>query len=442
MENILKVGYARMEITPDDPINLGGYGNDAVRISEEVRDPLYATCIAFTDGTGNTVLLFTTDALQAYEVLVTPAREAIAAEHGIPFENVIVAATHSHSTPAAYRTDPAVMAYREKYTEALKEAARKVMADRTEAAIYVGNAYTETLNWVRHYKMADGSTAGSNFGNWSSGIVGHTSQPDTVVQVVKFVRPGTKDILLTNFQAHPCHTGGIDKKVVSADYVGDMRKFVEERTGAKLAHFQGAACNHGGVSVDRREVRSADSEIYGQLLGGYVLEALRGARSVTGDMTVRSLRRDMDLPYDHSDGHLVEKAKEIQKIWHETYDRPLCNKLAQEIGQNSIYAVGHIVARAARPERGEMPIYALRVGPIGFACAPYELFGCNGRFIKEWSPYAMTFVVTHCNGSKSYLASKLAFHHGCYEVDSRWYPEGTAELLADNFVDMLKELKN
>ena len=65
MENILKVGYARMEITPDDPINLGGYGNDAVRISEEVRDPLYATCIAFTDGTGNTVLLFTTDALQA-----------------------------------------------------------------------------------------------------------------------------------------------------------------------------------------------------------------------------------------------------------------------------------------------------------------------------------------------------------------------------------------
>ena len=88
-----------------------------------------------------------------------------------------------------------------------------------------------------------------------------------------------------------------------------------------------------------------------------------------------------------------------------------------------------------------MPIYALKVGPLGFACAPYEMFGANGMFIKEWSPYAMTFVVTHCNGSKSYLASKLAFHHGCYEVDSRWYPEGTAELLADNFVDMLKELK-
>ena len=440
MEKLL-VGYGRVEITPDGPINLAGYGNDPVRISEEVRDPLYATCIAFTGSDGNTVLLFTTDMTQCYEAMATPTREAIAQEQGIPFENILVAATHTHSAPAGYRTDEVMMAFREKYTEGLKEAARKALADRAEAAIYVGNTYTERMNWVRHYKMADGSTAGSNFGNWSSGIVGHTSQPDTLLQVIKFVRPGTKDVVLTNFQAHPCHTGGIDKRVISADYIGDMRKFVEERTGARFAHFQGAAGNHGGVSVDKKEVRTADAAEYGQLLGEYVLKAMACMRIVTGDMTVKTLRRDMDLPYDHTDGHLVEKAKEIQKIWHETYDRPRCNKLAGEIGQNSIYAVGHIISRASRPERGEMPIYALRVGPLGFACAPYEMFGANGMFIKEWAPYATTFVVTHCNGSKSYLASKLAFHHGCYEVDSRWYPEGTAELLADNFVDMLKELK-
>ena len=437
----LMVGYGRVDITPDGPINLAGYGNDAVRISEEVRDPLYATCIAFTGPDGNTALLFTTDMTQASELIATPVREAIAQEQGIPFENIMVSATHTHSAPAAHRPEPVMEAFRAKYHAGLMEAARKAMADRTEAAVYVGNVYTENMNWVRHYKMADGTVAGSNFGNWSSGIVGHTSQPDTLLQVIKFVRPGAKDVLLTNFQAHPCHTGGIDKKVISADYIGDMRKYVEEKTGAKVAHFQGAAGNHGGVSVDRKEVRSSDAAVYGRLLGEYVLKALACTRSVTGDMTVKALRRDMDLPLDHTDGHLLEKAKEIQKIWHETYDRPLCNKLAREIGQNSIYAVGHIVARAGRPERGTMPIYALRVGPLGFACAPYEMFGTNGMFIKEWSPYATTFVVTCCNGSRSYLASKFAFHHGCYEVDSRVYPEGTAELLADNFVDMLKELK-
>ena len=437
----LKVGYGRAEITPEGPINLGGYGNDAVRISQEVRDPLYATCIAFTDPNGSTVLLFTTDMLSTYEALATPVREALSQEFGIPFENIMVSATHSHSTPAAARTDEVMMAFRAKYHEGLLDAARKAMDDRTDADIYVGNAYTENMNWIRHYKMADGTTAGSNFGNWSSGIVGHTSQPDTNLQVIKFVRPGNKDVVLMNWQAHPCHTGGIDKRVVSADYIGDVRKFVEEKTGAKFAFFQGAAGNHNGNSVDKKEVRTADSAEYGKLLGGYVLKALECTRSVVGDMSVRTLRRDMDLPYDHTDGHLVEKAKEIYQVWRETYDRPRCNKLANEIGQNSIYAVGHLIARADRPERGEMSIYALKVGPLGFACAPYEMFGANGMFIKEWAPYAMTFVVSCCNGSKSYLASKLAFRHGCYEVDSRWYPEGTAELLADNFVDMLKELK-
>jgi hypothetical protein len=29
------------------------------------------------------------------------------------------------------------------------------------------------------------------------------------------------------------------------------------------------------------------------------------------------------------------------------------------------------------------------------------MFGSNGMFIKEWAPYAMTFVVSCCNGSKS-----------------------------------------
>ena len=437
----LRIGYARVDITPEEHVHLTGYGNDAIRLSEEFRDKIYSTCIAFTDEADNTVLLFTTDTMATYDVVTGPLRQQIAEEHGLPFENVQIASTHTHSAPAITMKTPAMEAYREKYCEGAKEAARKALADRAEGSIYVGNAYTEYMNFIRHYKMADGTHAGANFGSWASGVVGHTSQPDTNLQVIKFVRPGTKDIVLVNYQAHPCFTGGIDKRVLSADYIGDMRTFVETKTGAKFAFFQGAAGNHNGNSVDKKEVRTADSAEYGKLLGGYVLKALECTRSVVGDMSVKALRRDMDLPYDHSDGHLVEKAREIYQVWRETYDRPMCNKLAKEIGQNSIYAVGHLIARADRPERGEMSIYALKVGPLGFACAPYEMFGSNGMFIKEWAPYAMTFVVSCCNGSKSYLASKLAFRHGCYEVDSRWYPEGTAELLADNFVDMLKELK-
>jgi hypothetical protein len=52
----------------------------------------------------------------------------------------------------------------------------------------------------------------------------------------------------------------------------------------------------------------------------------------------------------------------------------------------------------------------------------------------------VTFVVSCCNGAFAYLASKAAFDYGCYEKDNRKFVRGTAEKVADNFVEMLKEM--
>lgn len=441
MEDLLKVGYGRVDITPDDLVHLTGYGNDSVRVAEEIRDQLYATCIAFTDAEGNTGIVCTTDALNTYGSVMTPIRQAIADELGIPFENINVAATHSHSTPAITMNTPEMAKYREKFKAGIVEAARKAMEDRAPGMIYVAGTPTERMNFVRHMKMADGTYAGSNFGDWRSGIVGHSSNNDSWVQVIKIDRIGAKSIIMVNWQAHPCFTGGIDKKVMSADYISDVRKYIEMKTGARFAFFQGAAGNHNGVSTKRCETKSDDSQVYGELLGDYVLRALECTVQVKGGK-VQGIRRDVELELDHSDDHLVPQAKEIWNEWVQTYDRPACNKRAmEELGQNSIYAVSHILARANRPQTDIMSLFALKVGDLAFACAPYEMFGESGMHIKDFAPYAMTFIMSCCNDSRSYLATKLAFGHGCYEVDSRWYPMGTAEKLADEFVDMLKEIK-
>ena len=125
----------------------------------------------------------------------------------------------------------------------------------------------------------------------------------------------------------------------------------------------------------------------------------------------------------------------------EKADRNYSNKQAREIGLNSIYAVNGVLMRQTLPESEKMDIYAFRVGDLGFVTAPYEMFGESGMFIKEKAPYAMTFVVSCANHAQAYLASDLAFSHGCYEVDTRRFPRGTAERLANEFVDMLKEMK-
>ena len=442
MENLIKVGHGIADITPETMLPLGGYGNSAHRISTEIRDKLKATCIAFTDPDDTTVLLFTTDMIRVWPVLADRVRDALCGEFDLPRENVQIASTHTHSAPEFGETKyPGMEAFYEKYVEGLITAGRKAMNNRFPAVAYVGFTPTERMNFIRHYKIADGTYAGANFGNWAPGVVGHASNNDSWVQVIKFDRIGAKPVILVNFQAHPCFTGGVDKTVVSSDYIGELRQYVETMTGAKFAFFQGAAGNHNGTSFYARETRTYDCAEYGKLLGEYVLRALEAPVQLAGNK-ITLTHRIVDLPLDHTeDAELVAKCKEINEEWLEKNDRNLSNKRAREIGLNSIYAARGVLMRQTLPESEKMDICAFRVGELGFVTAPYEMFGASGMHIKEYAPYAMTFVVSCANNAQAYLASDLAFTHGCYEVDTRRFPRGTAERLANEFVEMLHEIK-
>jgi len=62
VEHALQLGYGRVVTTTQESIPLRGRGGDtSERKSDGVLDSLYATCIAFTDESGNTVLIFYMD---------------------------------------------------------------------------------------------------------------------------------------------------------------------------------------------------------------------------------------------------------------------------------------------------------------------------------------------------------------------------------------------
>ena len=73
--------------------------------------------------------------------------------------------------------------------------------------------------------------------------------------------------------------------------------------------------------------------------------------------------------------------------------------------------------------------------------APYEMFSVNATHIKTNSPFDFTVVVTCSGVHRSYIPSQKAFEYGCYESTSAYYEPGTGELLADQYVAMLNQLK-
>ena len=105
---------------------------------------------------------------------------------------------------------------------------------------------------------------------------------------------------------------------------------------------------------------------------------------------------------------------------------------------NSAYHAGAISSRAGMEDSNTFKVSAFSFGDVGLVAFPGEQFDTNGKFIKENSPFAMTIIATKANGEKGYFPSVTTFDYGSYECDTTRYVRGTAERLADQYVEMLE----
>lgn len=443
-----RVGFGRADITPGVPVPLAGYGNALTRMSEGFYNKLYANCVALSDADGNTVLLLSVDITTSGENMVTSAREAAAKATGVPVDQIMVSATHTHSGPS-YATDHANTAVAVNlFKDGVVEAAKAAMEDLAPATIQIGTTETEGLNFVRHYLMNDGTYAGDNYGSFASGIKEHATEADSEIQLIRYVREGDKkDVLMINWQAHPkvSSTGDTDngkatRNLLSADFVGSCREYVESQVDCHFIYFQGAAGNLNARSGMAGKTATTDCKEYGKLLGDFIIGGLEGMIQVEPG-AVRVKKQTYTAPVDKSDSELVTKAKEISSYWSKTNDRSTCIQMGEPYGIHSPYHANAIVARAQMGDTLSMDVYAISGGGISFITAPYEMFDTNGMYIKDHTPFDMTFILGYANTHNSYIASAQAFDYGCYEADIRRYAKGAAEELADLYVSMLTDLK-
>lgn len=66
------------------------------------------------------------------------------------------------------------------------------------------------------------------------------------------------------------------------------------------------------------------------------------------------------------------------------------------------------------------------------------MFSDQGLYIKENSPFDTTFIITGNNG---YLPSAEAYDYRSYEADTGLFAKGTAEMLAEKYVELLEGLQ-
>ena len=410
------VGYSKQDVTPSTPAPLYGYGNPSERLHTEVLDPLYLTCVAMTDAQDTTVMFVTIDICSLDENSASSLRAKISSATGVPKENIMVSITHTHSAPQAAAISNVLL-------NAAAKAGKTAMDDRKEAKMYIGTAETDGINFIRHYVLDDESVVGDNHGTWAGKVhVGHTTEVDEEMRVIQFKREGAKDVVIANWQSHPHMTGGASKTSLSADIIGMFRMYMENDTGCLFAYYQGAAGNINPTS--RIQEENANSEknykIHGQKLAETCKLALQNTTEAelgliqiqTATFEAGANREDLNLASDAQTNY------GIQSLYH-----------AQAIGW-----------RGGLPEVIGVEVNAISFGSVAWVTAPFEIFDTNAKYVRDNSPYEMTFYNAYCNGGNGYLASQAAWEYGCYEADTAAFARGTAELLSEQLLSMLNEL--
>lgn len=435
----LQVGFGRSDVLFTDPIGLSG-GSDPKRISEAVLEPLQFTCVAMTDRKDQTVLLFTQDLQQVVLSFSEPVLQAIAQQTGVPRENILLAATHNHGAASQSMTNTGVKAFHSQYTTAMVKAAVAAMEDRSPATASIGTTNADGYVFVRHYRLENGTCAGANYGDFkSSPIVGHVWEPDTQMQMVRFEREGKKAVLLLNLGSHATFNGSTSMKNLSADFPYYLRQQIEENADVQVAYFLAAAGEQVPSTKIPEESHGLDYKGFGAAVGQLVVDAL-------DNMTPAELGEIQLVHAEHTitvakgDQEKLELAKEVQKAYREVSTTEAL-RLSREYGFVHYWEAMKIVEKQSLADTDDIAIAAMTMGDVAITLGSYEMFSANGKYIKENSPYPMTFLITMAMDHNSYIPSQIAYDINCYEAYASKAVAGSGEALAEHYVQILNEMK-
>jgi len=433
LQGALKGGCASVDITPPLGLTLIGSKGEP---SDAVLDGLYAKALVLSDG-DTTIAMVSADLLYTpLDDITNPVRTIVEQKSGIPAQNILVCATHTHSGPEIFkrtkvpsegRLDAARIdqAYRE--TVVRKMAGAVAMAHSSMQEVKIGAAIgtlpevvynrrpkradgmvqttfslpAEVAATRRVQSLADGRTAVTfTLPPEQAPLTFGPIDPDVFVLRVEDANGDLAGSLI-GFGCHPVCVYPYLSTAVSADYPGHATRTIEKAEGGISLFALGLAGN--AVPLQRDVGPCAQ---IGRAVGGEALRRLQFV-ATTGDVTLVAQHREVTLP---------TRAKTTSPEPTEEQETP--------------------------PEPIKTEIQVLRLGDIYILGLPGEILVEVGLAIKEKAGLAKLGIISLANDSIGYVCHAAAYDEGGYESGSATHlAPGAAEILITESLALLKEMK-
>jgi neutral ceramidase len=450
---VFKAGAATSNITP--PLGMEIVGNFAPRpIAKHVHDELHVRCLVLDDGT--TKLAFAVaDTISLARDVWDEAKAKVHEATGIPVANMMFSGTHTHSSVSAITNKDPGLDYRSFIISRVADGVRRAVTNLEPARIAWGAGKLPQHVFNRRWLLKEGVTNPNPFGGLDHAVMNPSSllrprlagpagptNPEVFCLSVQ-ARDGRQIALMANYWLH--YVGGVNKEDLSADYFGEFCRQVEQLIGAQgqeppfvgiLANGPCGDVNNNDYSGKTPAVKRAPYEKIKLVASDLAQEVKRVRDSLQHQdwVPLKAAADELELAVRRPTPEMIKWA---EGVLAKPKDAAPTHRLEQP------YAERTLAARDAKPDTIKAVTQAFRIGDLGIAAIPFEVFTEIGLEIKSRSPFKDTFTIELANGSNGYLPTPAQHELGGYETwlgTNRVERDASVKITAQT-LEMLKRVK-
>ena len=421
-DGTFKVGAAAANLIGDNEMVMAGGIGPWKPNGQEGQ--LRATAVVVNKEPFGTFAFVGLDVLFVTRDTVDAALAEIQQATGIPPENVLVNASHTHSAPSTIRV----------HGYGPEQRFKKAVQNGIVAAVKLAYAKLEdncTFNYALGAEYGVGENSRLLLGDgtifWTGphdDRVRPTDPFDPELPVFAFYGPDAK--LRSILYNHSTHTiGTVAGMVRSPSYYGLAAQQLEQETGATVCFLEGAS--------------GSTHNLY--LTAPVMVDRMKTSVRATVDKGVpqritkmAAIRRPFSFKV-----RAFDEAVEEQKV------SSYVNKRAPAGAEYTIgvFRTMREEMRAQQGETRETYLHAIRIGGVAVVGVPAEYFTVLGIEIKRRSPFANTVVTELSNDWIGYVGDRKGYERGGYQTWFGYHSYceiGTGEAIVDEIVRMLNEL--
>jgi hypothetical protein len=421
-----KAGVATIDITPDRSLWMAGFARRK-QASQGTALPLHAKALALQAGTGNPVVLVTTDLLGLTARITDRVSAAIQEKHRLPRAHLLFNASHTHCGPVvdeqlsvAYDLTPDQWGDIRSYTAKLEE----------QLAAVVFEALTRLAPARVGYARGEATFAANRRVAFKPlGPVDHS------VPILRVDNPAGSPVAIVC--GYACHNTTLGDAFVQyhGDYAGVAQAELEKRHQGATALFV-AGCGADANPSPRGTLELVHAHVVA--LADSVDRALPAAAPVSA--SIRASSGTVDLPFVASEARERWKQQlKVEPVYLERYDAlmarqgPLPTKQADPVQVWRFELAPSEGARNARESKG-LTLVALG----GEVVVDYAL-----RLAREYDNQTL-WVAGYSNDVFGYVPSLRVLREGGYEgADAMIYygrPGPFTEAVEERIVAKVREL--